>query len=77
MCGKTTFLLEFMDFHGLCLFSETGCYFADIFTNRFTCKGPKLEFEPLYSGDLKSDLVWISNCPKQVGLQMVWISKGI
>ena len=31
----------------------------------------------LYSGDLKSDLVWISNGPKQVGLQMVWISNGI
>ena len=30
-----------------------------------------------YSGDLKSDLVWISNGPKQVGLQMVWISNGI
>ena len=30
-----------------------------------------------YSGDLKSDLVWISNGPKQVGLQMVWILNGI
>ena len=30
-----------------------------------------------YSGDLKSDLVWISNGTKQVGLQMVWISNGI
>ena len=30
-----------------------------------------------YSGDLKSDLVWILNGPKQVGLQMVWISNGI
>ena len=30
-----------------------------------------------YSGDLKSDLVWISNGPKEVGLQMVWILNGI
>ena len=30
-----------------------------------------------YSGDLKSNLVYISNGPKQVGLQMVWISNGI
>ena len=30
-----------------------------------------------YSGDLKSNLVWISNGPKQVGFQMVWISNGI
>ena len=30
-----------------------------------------------YSGDLKSDLVWISNGPIEFGLQMVWISNGI
>ena len=31
----------------------------------------------MYSGDLKSDLVWTLNGPKEVGLQMVWISNGI
>ena len=30
-----------------------------------------------YSGDLKSGLVWILNALKEVGLQMVWILKGI
>ena len=29
-----------------------------------------------YCGDLKSGLVWISNGPKKVGLQMVRILKG-
>ena len=36
-----------------------------------------LVMEISYSGDLKSDLVWILNGSKQVGLQMVWISNGI
>ena len=30
-----------------------------------------------YSGNLKSQLVWISNGQKVVGLQMVWLSNGI
>ena len=30
-----------------------------------------------YSGDLNSELVWILNSPKEVGLQMVWITNGI
>ena len=30
----------------------------------------------LFSGDLKSGLVWISNGWKEVGLQMIWISNG-
>ena len=30
-----------------------------------------------YIGDLKSDLVWISNGPKEIGLQMFWILNGI
>ena len=30
-----------------------------------------------YSKDLKSNLVWISNGPKEIGLQMVWVSNGI
>ena len=30
-----------------------------------------------YSGDLISGLVWILNGRKEVGLQMVWIPKGI
>ena len=31
----------------------------------------------MYSGDLKSRLVWISNSQKEVGLQTVWIWNGI
>ena len=31
----------------------------------------------VYSGDPKSDLVWILNGAKEVGLQMVWILNGI
>ena len=31
----------------------------------------------LIQGDLKSRLVWISNCLKGVGLQMVRISNGL
>ena len=30
-----------------------------------------------YSGDLKSRLVWMWNCQKEVGLQMVWILNRI
>ena len=30
-----------------------------------------------YSGDLKSDLIWILNGPKEVEFQMVWIWNGI
>ena len=28
-------------------------------------------------GYLKSNLVWISNGPKEVGLEMIWILNGI
>ena len=38
---------------------------------------PTLPPLPHYSWNLKSDLVWISNSPKEVELQLVWISNGI
>ena len=31
----------------------------------------------VYSGDLKSHLIWIANGSKEVGLQIVWILNGI
>ena len=39
--------------------------------------GVKKIMSSLLSGDLKYELVWILNGPKQFGLQMVWISNGI
>ena len=31
----------------------------------------------LFSQDQRSDLVWVLNGPKEIGLQMVWIVNGI
>ena len=39
--------------------------------------GQQQDQEEVYSGDLKSGLVWISNGQKEVELQMVWILNGI
>ena len=57
-------------------YSDLHCIKMMRYLNLQLKKAPMLQIF-YYIGDLKSNLVWISNGPKEVGLEMIWILNGI